>query len=323
MSVFRNRVWLLPLLLSAALFGCDEGPLYAVGTLERDRIELAADSGEPIVAIPVAEGDRVEAGTRLLEQDPARAEAQLAQARSARDEAVAQLEEAVAGPRAQDIAQGEARLAAAESAVITARQELHREQTLRARNFVSPNRLDVLQGRYDEAMARQREAEAALDQLREGTRTEVVQRARQALARTESRVRELEIQLARTTVTAPLDATVEALPLEIGERPGAGQTVVVLRALGPTFARVYVPEPLRARVDVGVAAEVYLDGRDAPLDARVRWIATEAAFTPYFALTQRDRSRLSYLAEVVLTGEAAGTLPVGVPVEVRFPASGP
>ena len=307
-----------------ALGACDiEGPMYAVGTLERDRIELGADSDEPIVAIRVKEGDRVAVGEVLLEQDSARAEARLAQARAARDEAVAQLEEAVAGPRAQDIARGEARLAAAESALITARQELRREEALLEQGFVSRNRLDLLEGRFEEAAARRREAAAALDELREGTRAEVVQRARQALSGAEARMREQKIQLARTRITAPVDATVEALPLEIGERPRGGQVVAVLRALAPTFARVYVPEPLRTRLEVGSPATVRMDGRPQTLDARVRWIASEAAFTPYFALTQRDRSRLSYLAEVVLTAEDADDVPVGVPVEVHFPAAMP
>ena len=49
----------------------------------------------------------------------------------------------------------------------------------------------------------------------------------------------------------------------------------------------------------------------------IRWISSEAAFTPYFALTQHDRSRLSYLAEIDLTD--GGDLPAGIPVEARFP----
>lgn len=311
-----------PLALAwVGLSGClgDDG-LYAVGTLERDRIELAAESDEPIVAILVNEGDQVSAGERLLSQDAARAEARLAQARAARDEAVAVLEEAVAGPRAQEIARAEARVAAAESTVVTARQELERERALLARGFVSHSRLDLLAGAYDEALARRREARAALDELQAGTRSEVVRRAREALSGAEARVRELDIQLARTHVTAPLDAVVEALPLELGERPAPGQTVAVLRAQGPTFARIHLPEPLRTRLAVGAAAEIRLDGLDEAVPGKIRWIATEAAFTPYFALTQRDRSRLSYLTEVVVVDqERAAALPVGVPVQVRFP----
>ncbi|HEX7036899.1 MAG TPA: HlyD family efflux transporter periplasmic adaptor subunit [Pseudomonadales bacterium] len=313
-----RSLWLIA--LASLLAGCArEGPLYAVGTLERDRIELAAESAEPVLEIPVEEGAKVTAGQVLLVQDPTRAEARLAQARAARDEAVAALAEAVAGPRAQQIAQAEARLAAARSAVLTTGHELRRERALRQQGFVSENRLDVLEGLHQEALARQREAEAALDELREGTRSEVVQRAREALAGAEARVRELEIALERHSVRAPMDGTVEALPVELGERPTPGQTVVVLRARGPTYARVHLPQPLRVHLNVGDPAEVRVDGRDAPLPGRIRWIASEAAFTPYFALTQRDRSRLAYLAEVLV--EEAEALPVGIPVEARFPAS--
>ena len=47
--------------------------------------------------------------------------------------------------------------------------------------------------------------------------------------------------------------------------------------------------------------------------------AADAAFTPYFALSQHDRSRLSYVAEIDLTGEETERLPVGIPVQVTFP----
>ena len=50
----------------------------------------------------------------------------------------------------------------------------------------------------------------------------------------------------------------------------------------------------------------------------MRTLSHDAAFTPYYALTQHDRGRLSYLAEVELDGVATATLPTGVPVEVRF-----
>ena len=77
--------------------------------------------------------------------------------------------------------------------------------------------------------------------------------------------------------------------------------------------------PLRVRVGPGSRARVRIDGVDAPLEGRVRMISREAVFTPYFALTQHDRSRLAYLAEVDLSDGVAGDLPTGIPVEVRFP----
>ena len=66
---------------------------------------------------------------------------------------------------------------------------------------------------------------------------------------------------------------------------------------------------------------IRLDGREQPLTGSLRFISSQAAFTPYFALNQNDRSRLSYLAKVNVDGEfEPDQLPVGIPVEVTFPA---
>ena len=81
-----------------------------------------------------------------------------------------------------------------------------------------------------------------------------------------------------------------------------------------------VPEAIRVRVSSGTAATVYVDGLDDPIDGRVRWVASESAFTPYFALTEHDRGRLTFAAKVDLdyTGKR---LPDGVPVEVTLELS--
>ena len=66
-----------------------------------------------------------------------------------------------------------------------------------------------------------------------------------------------------------------------------------------------------------VGLTVVLLGREEPFRGRIRFISAEATFTPYFALTEHDRSRLSYLAEIDLVEETASELPTGIPVEVR------
>jgi HlyD family secretion protein len=83
------------------------------------------------------------------------------------------------------------------------------------------------------------------------------------------------------------------------------------------YARFYVPEPLRSRIVPGSALTARVDGVDSPLTGTVRWVSSDASFTPYFALTEHDRSRLSYLAELDLP-EAAG-LPSGIPLVVLPP----
>jgi len=110
---------------------------------------------------------------------------------------------------------------------------------------------------------------------------------------------------------------VDSLPFEAGERPLAGDVVAVLLAGQQPHARVYVPETYRINVRAGDRARIRIDGLDRLLEGTVRWIASEASFTPYFALTEDDRSRLSYVAEIDLP-ELPERLPDGVPLEVFF-----
>ena len=93
--------------------------------------------------------------------------------------------------------------------------------------------------------------------------------------------------------------------------------MAVLLDSARSYARVYVPEHLRAQVRTGTSLDVRVDGVDEILEGRVRWVSSDASFTPYFALTEHDRSRLSYLAEIDLPG--AEDLPSGLPIEADFP----
>ena len=111
---------------------------------------------------------------------------------------------------------------------------------------------------------------------------------------------ELPRWAARYDVRAPRDGLVEALPYKLGERPPAGVPLVLLLADGAPYARIYVPEPLRAQVTAGRAVDVTMDGVDGALRGVIRYVSAEAAYTPYYALTQKDRTRLSFLAEVAL-----------------------
>jgi len=314
-----RRPLCLTILACVPLLGCDRAETTAsLGTLERDRVELRAESDEAITGIFVREGDQVGFADPLVAQDTARAEIALARARA--DEAVARaaLVKAEAGPRQQQISGARARLEAATSQLRTARLELERAVYLKERKLTSQNQIDGLQGKFNEAEARVREASAALDELLEGTRSEDIDQARFRHAAAVATVQDLEITLTRATTTAPLSGIVEALPFELGERPGRNATLVVLLASGRTYARVHLAEPLRTRLKSGSKALIHLDGHAEPLTGKVRWIAATASFTPYFALNEQDRSRLSYVAEVDLD-KSDDTMPVGVPVEVTFP----
>lgn len=302
--------FMLTLLILAGCDGRDE--YHVVGTLERDRMALAADLAEPVAAIHVREGQQVEAGAILVEQDTRRAAADLARFEAAADRARGRLDELLRGPRQEAIDEARARLASAESALSTARDEAKRIERLRESSLASESLLESTRNAREQAQGEFDAARAALAALVEGTTAEELDQARAAVREAESIVERQQLTLERLTITAPRAARVESLPFELGETPRAGESLVLLRAVDqPPYARVYVPAELHRQFQPGARLQVRVDGH-GERPGRVRYIATEAAFTPYFALTEHDAGRLSYLAEIDL--ENADELPSGIPV---------
>jgi HlyD family secretion protein len=314
-----RRITLTLIATLALTWAChDAGPPVAVGTLERQRIELRAERSEPILRLAVVEGDRVAVGDLVAELDGRRVAAQLAAGEASRDLAAARLAEVVRGARAEEIARAEAQVAEAEADLVQTRPNLERARRLVAGGVAPQSELDLVEASHSAAVARLDAARSDLERQLNGSTVEELDQARADLARIEAEVAGLRVDAERMAVVAPRAGVVDALPFKVGDQPPAGAAVAVLLADGAPFARVYVPAELRPRAVQGAAVVVSVDGFDQPFEGRIRTISAEAAFTPYYALTERDRGHLSYLAEVDLVGKAALGLPTGLPVEVTF-----
>ncbi|WP_200376763.1 HlyD family secretion protein [Thiocystis violacea] len=301
--------------------GCDAPEDLAVGTLEWDRVELVAEVSEPIVAITARAGERLADGDLILQLDPRRAEARLAEAQAAQAVARARLAELRRGPREERIAEAQARLRGAVEALGIRERELTRLDQLLGRQLASAEAVDTARRLVEAARSEHDRAQAALAELTAGTTREELDQAQATLAQAEASTRILALNLARLAVRAPVPGRLDDLPFELGEQPPAGGVVAVLLAGDRPYARVYVPEAQRAHVVPGTAAEVRVDGLAEPLVGRVRKVDSDPAFTPFFALTQHDRGRLAYLAEIDLP-DAPVDLPAGPPLEARFMTEG-
>jgi HlyD family secretion protein len=298
--------------------GCsrDASNTELLGTLERERLELTAEAHEPIIDIDIQEGEHVTAGTRLLTLHLGAMQPRLDQA-TARVAASAQrLGELVKGPRSQQIVEARAALEAARSLFATESNELQRVQDMVQRNLVSRSALDQARTRRDGALSSQQQLQARLDLLLEGTRREEVEQAASALKQAEAALQELRISAERYQVHAPRSGRIEAVPYKRGERPPPAAPVVVMVADGTTYARIHIPQPLRTRFAAGTKVAIKVDGQQTLFSGVVRFISSQADFTPYYSLIEEDRTRLSYLAEVDLTDPTAEELPTGIPVQV-------
>jgi len=252
-----------------------------------------------------------------LSQDPSRAQAMVEQQAGLREQAAARLAELQRGPREETIREARANVEAARVQRINALADLERTREVYQRGLSSTGQLDRDETAYKTAIAHEKAAGQALERLLNGTTIEELQQAQAALSAADARLRAVELDLQRTRVTAPVPGTIDKVLYQIGERPPPGTTVAVLLDSNRTFARVYVPEHLRSRVRPGDSMSVRIDGSADSFTGQVRWVSADASFTPYFALTEHDRSRLSYLAEIDVEG--ASKLPSGVPLQVDFP----
>lgn len=314
-----NQKFVQILVTSLFLAACGDGenPNRVVGELTSDRFELTAETNEPITSITIQEGESVSAGQILIEQDSTRAAARLAEYEAALKQAQARLDELVRGPRSELITAARANVEGATQELEFRQKEMQRTREVHARSLASPDALDRTQAALDAAQANLKLRLAQLEELLTGTTIEELAQAEQSVNQAAARRDSARVDLERHTLRSPVAGIGDSRLFELGERPVPGQPLMIVLGGEQPYARVFVPEPLRVHVTSGTEALVFVDGLDAPLDGRVRWVANEAAFTPYYALTERDRSRLSYVAKVDIT-EERDRLPDGVPVEVEF-----
>lgn len=288
-----------------------------VGELASDRIELVAETNEPITEIAVAEGESVSAGQVLARQDSTRAAAHLAEAEAALGQQQARLDELVRGPRSEQIAAARANVEGATQELAFRKSELERIREVHRKGLASPDLLDRTEAALDAAEANLKLQLAQLEERLAGTTVEELAQAEQAVKQAAARRDSAMVDLDRHAIRASVDGVLDSRLFELGERPGQGQPVMILLGGEQPHARVFVPEILRVRIKPGTKALIYVDGIDAPIEGRVRWVSSEAAFTPYYALTERDRGRLSYVAKIDIAGDR-DRLPDGVPIEVEF-----
>ena len=306
----------LPLLL---ISGCDSNTAnLALGTLERDRIALSATVSEVIVELPVAAGSQVTKGTVLVRLDNTLQLAYVARATAEVAQAEASLDKLRNGARKEEVAAASARVAGAKASLIETEASYLRAQKLAKQKLISRAAVDQALAARDAGIASVQNAQEQLLELTNGTRSEDLRYAEAHLSALQAALASEQKKLSDLTITATRDGILDDLPWNLGERVAIGSPLVIVLAGKAPFARVYIPEPYRVKLALNDTLTVHVDGLEKNINGRLRWISTEPAFTPYYALNQKERSRLMYLAEIQLPDSAA-SLPSGIPAQVELP----
>ncbi|MBI1304342.1 MAG: HlyD family efflux transporter periplasmic adaptor subunit [Phycisphaera sp.] len=294
-----------------------------VGLVEpaSETIQIGAHVGGVVTSVFVTEGQRVERGAPLVEVDPREAEARLGTARASVAAAEAQVEAAEARaatalarvaqlearPRAEDIAEAEAIVAARRAAVVDAEGRLERLLRVSDRGTAA-NEQPTLEANLAIARAQLAQEEASLVRVKTGAYPEDLAvakgearaaaadaaTARAQLHTAEGALREAEIARELLVVRAPIAGTVLKLDAHVGEYKAAGPNATALLRLGDIdtlHVRTDIDELDSWRFDQGGAAIATIRG-GSRLQVRLRFVRIVPDVQPKKTLTGENAERI-------------------------------
>ena len=307
------------------------GPVRASGYVEATEVRVAPEVGGRILELPVAEGDRVSAGTLIARLDTSDTELALRRAQAERDQAAAQLRLLQAGARAEDIRQARAQadsataeVRAAQSELQAAAADLQRFEALLSANAGSRKQRDdaalrreVAAARVAAAEERARAAREGLARVSAGSRPEEIAAGRARVAAADANIATLQKTLADAEVRAPVAGIITAKIARAGELVAPGTPMIVITDLDHAWANVYVDEPLVPTLKLGQGVAIVTDAGQR-LDGTITYISPKAEFTPRNVQTAEERSKLVYRIKVTADNRD-GVLKVGMPVEAEIP----
>ncbi len=184
-------------------------------------------------------------------------------------------------------------------------------------------RVGAAQGRLDNAQDRLNTLQTGGESLQlEAAQTGLKQadaavtQAQSGLAQAQAALKVLDLQIGKCTVRAPQAGAVTARDLDVGELVVPGGTVMVISQLDPVTVTVYVPEDRYGQIDLGQAVTISVDSFPGQTFAgTVRWISSEAEFTPRNVQTVSGRKATVYAVKVEVSNDS-GLLKPGMPADV-------
>lgn len=282
------------------LIGCNSKPDYdATGIFEATTVTVSAETSGKILSMSVREGDSVSKGQNIAVIDTALLVLQLKQIESQRQSA-----ESVS----PDIA---AQAAALRTQIAHQQHECERYSRLLADGATTQKQYDDVQAQLNVLRG---QLSALLSTLGKN-RTSISDNAVAIQYQSE----QIEEQLAKSVIDAPISATVLIKYAEPGEFATPGRSLCKLADLNDIYLRSYFTASQLADIKIGQKVTVIADfGGDEQYEypGTITWIAQESEFTPKSIQTRDSRANLVYAVKIAVKND--GRLKLGQYGEVRL-----
>jgi len=118
------------------------------------------------------------------------------------------------------------------------------------------------------------------------------------------------------TIHAPATGVITTRIVNSGEVVAAGSPMFDIVDLDRLYLKVYIPEKVIGKVRLGLPARIYTDAfPDKPFPAKIRYIASQAEFTPKEVQTPDERVKLVYAVRLYLDSNPEHRLTPGLPAD--------
>jgi multidrug efflux pump subunit AcrA (membrane-fusion protein) len=299
----------------------------AVGLVEASSENVAIGVPVPglVTAVHVEIGQRVKKGQPLFTLDDRDLRAELALRESNLALTRTRLEKLLALPRPEEIPPAQARVREAEALLQDTQVQLRLIESVKDPRAIREEDLLRRRRAVEAATARLEEAKAALALLEAGSWDRDLAVARAEVAQAEQQVERIRTDIARMTVTAPINGVVLQRKVRAGEYAAAGplpQPLILLGATGPLHVRADVDEKDAWRFRAGAGAYASVRGNGA-LRLPLTYVRTEPYVIPKKNLTGDATERVdTRVLQVIYALDNGARVYAGQQMDVFIDAKG-
>ncbi len=269
----------------------EDGFLYGNGHVEGTEVNISAEVTGRVLETNLVEGKIVAKDSLLVALDTRDNLARLAIAQANVDALKIEQQRYV-----EDLATWRELFA-------TAERDLKRYTELRERGIVTIQKLDQITNVHREALGRVRALTAQVGETR----------ARTTVAEKEAELLQIDVDKAR--ISTPMDATILAKGIELGELAVRESLVAVLVDMDDLELKVYLPEKVIGKVKLDAPCKVQVSAfEDRYFDCRVKRVDQRAQFTPRDINMPEERVRMVF-GVVLALANSDGYLKPGMPAD--------
>ena len=279
--------------------GSNEKEYDATGTFEATEVTVAAEQSGALMEFDVNEGDEITLGKEIGLVDTTQIWLKIQQTGATKE---------VYQSQKPDM---EKQIAATRQQLAKACQDQQRYKELVA-DGAAPSKM--LDDATNQVQVLQKQLDAQISSL--STNTNALNKQ---MAATDVQVSQLQDQLQKCHIAAPIKGTVLEKYVEKGEFVAVGKPLFKMADTEQMFIRAYVTSAQLKEIKVGQKAKVfadYGDGEKKEYEGTVSWISSRSEFTPKTILTDDERADLVYALKVAFKND--GYVKIGMYGEVKF-----